>query len=89
MRKFAQSGHPVTVCVHKRAVLALSQMCPRGLALNSSKWLAVDTFQGDVENRVTRLGEFSPIGRLLTMGSFSKITAQYFCLLFLTILVMY
>jgi hypothetical protein len=51
-------------------------------------------FAKDLKNkggaRVTRLGDFSPIGRLFTLGLFTKITkvAQMFGLIFTTAKVM-
>jgi hypothetical protein len=48
-------------------------------------------FKSDVAVRVTRLGEFSPLGRLFTLCSFLKITkvAQILGLPFSTVKVMY
>jgi hypothetical protein len=59
------------------------------LSLHSSALFSSDTRsnsseKGSLLNRVTRLGEFSPLGQLFTLSSFSKITevAQTFGLLF-------
>jgi hypothetical protein len=43
------------------------------------------------QNRVTRLDEFSPLGRLFTLGIFLKITevGQNFCATFSTVKSMY
>jgi hypothetical protein len=39
-----------------------------------SQLLPLHTFINDKRSRVTRLGEFSPIGRFYSLGSFLKIT---------------
>jgi hypothetical protein len=64
---------------HKLIWSLLFRLEKRNAALQSklddlTKTLAIIFEQDQVINRVTRFGEFSPNGRLFTLGSFLKIT---------------
>jgi hypothetical protein len=62
-----KSGNPVPA---KNVCFKIIVLLPCQMGSSEKSILVVSS--NHVENRVTRLGEFSPIGRLFTLGSFEK-----------------
>jgi hypothetical protein len=70
---------------------SIYRMAGGNMSTAKHTWGFFSTYICRVENRVTRLGEFSLTGRLFTLGSFQKMAevAQIFRLLYFTVKVMH